>query len=477
MSRPAFRAAWVAVILLILLAPGAASVSQAAQDRPNVLFLFADDMRPDAIAALGHPAVKTPHLDALVQRGFAFQNAYCMGSTIGAVCNPSRHMLLSGMSLYHYDAQRAESTFGDVFRKAGYETWHLGKKGNTAQVYQAAFEHNGYVNDKQERVSGHHGRAVADRTIEFLKTGWDRQRPVFMYLAFEGPHDPRVAAEEWRSLYQTEQIPLPANFMPFHPIDNDWLGGRDEKLAPWPRTAENTRSQLHDYYACISSIDHQCGRILATLQELGELDNTLVIFSSDHGLAMGSHGLFGKQNLYEHSMRSPLVFAGPGIPHGKSEAFAYLFDIFPTTCELAGVSIPEGLDGRSQAPVIRGEQANVRDTVFLAFQAGQRAVRQGDWKLYRFPPVNTSLLFNLRDDPDELQNLAHAPDQAGRVRELMALLEEQQRLHHDPEPLTVENPRPAEIDLTYYQNVPDPPAGRQGGISAQRPQNRRNKSE
>jgi arylsulfatase A-like enzyme len=457
-----------AIGFAVVLGSWLARPADAAADRPNVVFLFADDMRPDAIAALGHPVVKTPTLDGLVERGFTFRNAYCMGSTVGAVCYPSRHMLLSGRSLYHYDPKHIPDTWGDVFRKAGYLTWHLGKKGNTAQEYHKAFEFNAYLDDNKERTSGHHGRTAANRAIEFLKTGWGRDRPLFMYLAFEGPHDPRVAASEWMSLYNETDIPLPANYKPFHPIDNGWMAGRDEKLAPWPRTEAEVRKQLHDYYGCITSIDHNCGRILEALKELGELDNTIVIFSSDHGLAMGSHGLFGKQSLYEHSMRSPLLFAGPGVPHGASDAFTYLFDIYPTTCDLAGVSIPQAVEGRSQAPVIRGEQPSVRDTIFLSFEQGQRAVRKGDWKLYRFPLVNYSLLFNLREDPNELTNLAEVPSQADRVKEMMTLLEEQQNLYDDPHPHTSATPGQALIDLAFFENPPTPQSGKKGDAPAGR---------
>src|SRR6476646_10262885 len=132
--------------------------------KPNVLFLFTDDQRADSIGALGNPVAKTPNLDALVNRGFVFRNAYCMGSTMPAVCNPSRHMLLSGMSLYRYDPKKKDGTFPDVMNNAGYETWHVGKRGNVAVEYNTAFHHNGYLEDQKERTSGHHGREAANRT-------------------------------------------------------------------------------------------------------------------------------------------------------------------------------------------------------------------------------------------------------------------------------------------------------------------------
>ncbi|MGL4551778.1 MAG: sulfatase-like hydrolase/transferase [Gemmataceae bacterium] len=417
---------------------------------PNVVFLLADDQRADTIAALGNPAVHTPHLDALARAGFVFRNAYCQGSTMPAVCNPSRHMLLSGRSLYRYDPKRAEGTFGDVMKAAGYVTWHVGKRGNTAQAYHKAFHHSGYLDDNKERTSGHHGREAIDRATAFLKAGWDRKKPVFLYVAFEGPHDPRVAAPEWLKRYDRAKIPLPANYLPLHPFNNGELLVRDEQLAPWPRTEAVVRKQLHDYYGCVTSIDHHVGRLVAALKEMKEYDNTVFIYSSDHGLAMGSHGLFGKQNLYEHSMKSPLVIAGPGVPKGGSDALAYLFDIFPTAAELAGAKVPAGLDGRSLVPVMRGEKAGVRDAVFLAYRDVQRAVRRGDWKLIRYPKVDVTQLFDLRDDPHELKDRSA---DAAKVKEMTALLADQQGLFGDKAPLTVEEPGPAKVGEGYFKGA------------------------
>jgi arylsulfatase A-like enzyme len=441
----------------LLLVAAAASMNGSAvapaAERPNVLFLFTDDQRADTIAALGNEHIHTPNLDRLVRSGFVFDNAYCMGSTMPAVCNPSRHMVLSGRSLFRYDPQAQDGTLGDTFRQAGYETFHLSKRGNEARVYHTAFEHSGYLDDRQERTSGHHGRTAADRTIAFLESR-DRRRPFLAYVGFAGPHDPRAAADEWMSRYDRERIPLPANYRPFHPFNNGELLVRDEQLAPWPRTEAVVREHLHDYYACITSIDHHIGRILAALRETGDIDNTLIVFSSDHGLAVGSHGLFGKQSLYEHSMNSPLIFAGPGVPQGQSAAFAYLFDIFPTLCELAGIDAPAGIEGRSLARIIRGEQDGVRDVVFLAYRDVMRAVRRGNWKLIRYPQVDVTQLFHLADDPHELQNLAGDPQHAERVSDMLRLLAQQQREHGDELPLMVDSPQPATIDVETFFSAP-----------------------
>jgi len=215
-------------------------------------------------------------------------------------------------------------------------------------------------------------------------------------------------------------MPLPRNYRPLHPFDNGDLTIRDEALAPWPRTPEVVRTHLTDYYGVITHLDRQIGRILQALRDSGEYEKTMIIFSSDHGLAIGSHGLFGKQNLYEDGMKVPLIIAGPGIPRGSSDALVYLHDIYPTVCDLVGSPAPGSLDGKSLAPIVRGKAAGVRDTLFLAYRSVQRAVRNDEWKLIRYPEINTSQLFNLQNDPDETNDLAADPIYAGRVAEMTA---------------------------------------------------------
>lgn len=427
-----------------------------AADKPNVLFLFTDDQRADTIHALGNDLIQTPNIDRLVREGFSFLNAYCMGSTSGAVCQPSRHMVHSGMSLFRYDTNKKEGTFGDVMGKLGYETYHQSKRGNTPHVYHTSFDHSSYLVDEKERTSGHHGRTIADNAVRFLLHTWDKEKPFFMYLGFEGPHDPRVADKQYRSIYNRKDIPIPQNYAPYHPFDNGDMHIRDERLASWPREQVKVREHLHDYYACVSSLDNNIGRVMKTLDELKQYENTIIIFSSDHGLAIGSHGLFGKQNLYEHSMKSPLVFSGPGIPHGQSEAFCYLMDIFPTTVDLVGATPPSDIDGISMAPVIRGDQPDGRGTIFLAYKDVQRGVRKGPWKLLRYPKVDVTQLFNLKDDPHEMTNLAQDPAYADRVKEMMDLLKEEQKKYDDTTPLTVANPTPAAVDENFFKDLPEP---------------------
>ncbi|MCH8830321.1 MAG: sulfatase-like hydrolase/transferase, partial [Planctomycetes bacterium] len=330
-----------------------------AAEKPNVLFLFTDDQRADTIAALGNPGIKTPNLDRLVKTGFVFRNAYCMGSMRGAVCLPSRTMLHSGRSLFRLQNVATGPHFGKTMSLAGYETFHVSKRGNTPHALHKSFDHSSYLDDRAERAGGFAGRTAANRVIRFLKSrqlkSGKKNRPFFAYVGFAGPHDPRGTNAKYRQLYDVAKIKLPANYLPFHPFDNGEMGVRDERLAPWPRSKAVIRKHLFDYYAMISHMDMQIGRIIQTLKDLGEFEKTVIIFSSDHGLAMGSHGLMGKQSLYEHSMKSPLIFSGPGIPRGESDAFAYLFDIYPTVCNIAGVAAPKSVEGKSLLPVITGK--------------------------------------------------------------------------------------------------------------------------
>jgi arylsulfatase A-like enzyme len=201
-------------------------------------------------------------------------------------------------------------------------------------------------------------------------------------------------------MYDANSLSLSPNFMPEHPFDNGELNIRDEQLA-----------RLAAYYACISDLDEQVGRIIDTLHELDYAQNTIVIYSSDQGLAVGGrHGLMGKQNLYEH-VKSPLIIAGPGIPHGKSNALVYLYDLFPTICDFAQLATPEIVEGISLLPVIHGEAAG-REYLFAAYRDCQRMVRDRRWKLidYHVAGEHHSQLFDLQEDPHELVNLADSKE-------------------------------------------------------------------
>jgi arylsulfatase A-like enzyme len=245
-------------------------------------------------------------------------------------------------------------------------------------------------------------------------------------------------------MYKPADIPLPVNFLPYHPFDNGEMSIRDEQTLPWPRTRENVTGKLARYYASTSYFDQQAGRILDALKEAGQYDNTIFIVAGDNGLSLGEHGLLGKQNLYEFGgMHVPLIFAGPGVAKGESHALAYLMDLYPTLCDLAGIPVPPGLDAKSLAPVIKGNQPKVRDCLFTAYRACQRSIRDDRWKLIRYPLIDKTQLFDLQADPHEMTDLAGKPESAGKIEELMALLQKTRKQFGDTAPLHVAHPQPA----------------------------------
>jgi len=455
--------------------------SDAAATRPNILFLFADDQRPDTVGAYGNPHIRTPNIDRLVRTGFNFRRAYCMGSIHGAVCQPSRAMLMSGRTLWRVPMNlKGVPLLPDVLARSGYVTFGTGKWHNRAESFIRAFQHGksvfiGGMSDHTkvpirdltaagtltpprmaERFSS---EIFADAVIDFLDGRKGKSdKPFFAYVAFTSPHDPRQPPKKYAEMYAADRVklPLPANFMPQHPFHNGWMVGRDESLAAWPRTPEVIRSQLGEYYGMISHLDEQVGRVLAALTNSGHAENTIVVYTADHGLAVGSHGLLGKQNLYEHSMGTPMVVTGPGIPRGKSsDALVYLYDLFPTICSWADVAVPEKVEGRSLAEVISGDRPFVRKTLFTAYENKMRAVRDDRFKLIRYPQINHTQPFDLRSDPDELKNLADEPGQAGRVERMMSLLQTWQRQTGDKTPHTSRNPKSKAIDLTGRKRKPD----------------------
>jgi arylsulfatase A-like enzyme len=241
------------------------------------------------------------------------------------------------------------------------------------------------------------------------------------------------------------------------PFDNGMMqGGRDENLGPWPRTEAVIRDQLAEYYGLITHMDDQIGRILTALDETGHARDTVVVFAADNGLAIGSHGLLGKQSVFEHSTRIPLVVSGPRIPAGgSSDAFAYLHDLFPTLSDVAGIAPPPALDGDSLRPLWEDRARSSRDSLFLAFMQTQRAVRDDRWKLIAYPSLGSLQLFDLRADPFETTNLVTRPEHAGEVARLQALMRRWQQQVGDTLEVPTTHREPPRVDLTGQSRTPD----------------------
>ena len=434
----------------------------------------------DSIAALGNAEVQTPHLDGLVREGTSFTNAYNMGAWNGAVCVASRTMILSGRSLWHAQAldnkegatgliERNE-TWPQLLKAAGYGTYFSGKwhtKAQPEKIFDVVRNRRpgmpnqtkaGYRRPKADgsdpwdaadpkfegfwKGGEHWSKVVADDAELFFEEAAKKEEPFFFYLAFNAPHDPRQAPQEYLDRYPAEGMQVPASFLPQYPhMEAMGLLGkkgksvlRDENLAPLPRNEEMIQVHRREYYALISHMDTQIGRILAALEASGEADNTLIIFSADHGLAVGEHGLLGKQNMYEHSVKPPLVLAGPGIPaNEKREALVYLQDILATSLEVAGVEKPSFVEFESLLPLAKGApEAKGRASMLGSYINAQRMIRVGDYKLIVYPKSNTVLLFNLKEDPHEMENLAEEESQKERVSELLEQLKTELKELGDP---------------------------------------------
>jgi arylsulfatase A-like enzyme len=429
---------------------------------PNIVFLLSDDQRFDTVAALGNRHIKTPNLDRLVHGGFTFTHTFCMGSTVPAVCAPSRAMLLSGRSLYRSlspvttaNIPPRAALWPEELRKAGYATIGIGKWHNDRPSYARCFSGGGpiffggmsdhnevpvydfdprgqYPTNKQRTAHVNSSELFANAAISFIRTQ-SATKPFLLYVAFTSPHDPRTPPADFAALYDAAKVPLPKNFVPEHPFNNGGMDVRDEKLLPSPHTKEAVRKETAAYYAMISHLDHQVGRILAALDNTGKSANTIIVFASDHGLALGSHGLLGKQNLYDHSVRAPLVFSGPGIPRsGRSDALCYLYDVFPTLCSLAGLTVPETVEGKNLARLMHDRDARLRDEIFGAYGDVQRMIRTERWKLIYYPKIDRTQLFDLQSDPHETRDLASQSKHARTVAGLRNRLTQLQDHHDDP---------------------------------------------
>lgn len=438
--------------------------------RPNFLFMIADDHRHSALGALGTEAVSTPTFDQMIADGTCFTQAHIMGSTSGAVCMPSRGMLMSGRGLFHTPDPLPDDVplLPELLQQNGYITFGTGKWHNRRGSYARCFGESGKVffggmNDQFAMpvndfdpagayppaetylADGFATTVFCDEMIDFLSTrGDDDDEPFFAYIAFTSPHDPRTPPAPFDTMYDPDEVQLPPNFMPEHPFDIGVRDIRDEVLAGYPRGEDEIKRHIADYYGMISQMDHDIGRILDTLEARGLSENTIVIYTSDHGLGVGQHGLMGKQNLYDHSMRIPLIMRGPGIKAGlRSSALLYLLDLYPTLLEAAGLSAPASTAGHSLTALLRQDTTMHRRQIFSAYQslfghpAGapyQRSIKSERNKLIQTVVAGdiTWQLFDLAADPYETKDLIADPAYAVLVERLKADLKTRQARADDP---------------------------------------------
>ena len=461
--------------------------------RPNILFILVDDQSPfDLKCYNSHSPLETPNIDRLASEGMIFDGAYHMGAYIGAVCSPSRHMIMSGRTVWHLPTaplamqkglcppDLEQQTIPAVFNRAGYATMRTCKNGNS---YEAANKLFAVRHDATKRGGTPETGSVwhGDRVMEYLAQceSTNETKPFLIYFGFSHPHDERDGTPELLAKYgavnhtdednppptNPKQPKLPPNYLPAHPFHHGHPGLRDEVAVSgvWERRDERTiRNELGREFACSENIDIQIGGVVAKLDAMGELDNTYIVYTADHGIAIGRHGLQGKQNLYQHTWRVPFIVKGPGIrPRSRVEGNIYLLDVLATLCDLAGIAAPQTNEGTSFKPILTGQKQTIRDVLYGVYNGGtkpgMRSVKQGDWKLIKYDVMNGSVhetqLFNLKDNPDEFLaehheakvttltgvtpakhqvNLATEPQYADKLAEMESLLLAEMRRLNDP---------------------------------------------
>ncbi|NQU52591.1 MAG: sulfatase-like hydrolase/transferase [Bacteroidetes bacterium] len=442
-------------------------------EKPNILFIFADDQTYLGVHALGNKEVITPNLDKLASSGVTFTHTYNMGGWNGAVCVASRAMMNTGRFIWranksekNYPAMKEKGQFWSLMMEnAGYDTYMTGKwhvKQDANSIFQTASDiRPGMPKSVPEAYNRPHSpgdttwlpwhkkyggfwqggkhwsEVVADNAIEYLDSAKVSKNPFFMYLAFNAPHDPRQSPKKYVDMYPLENVSVPKSYLEMYPYKDSigcGPGLRDEKLAPFPRTEYSIKVHRQEYYAIITHMDEQIGRIISHLKETGQDKNTYIIFSADHGLSVGNHGLVGKQNMYDHSMRVPLIVVGPNIPENeKRDMQVYLQDVMATSLDLAGIEKPEYVEFNSLMPMVNNEvDESQYSEIYGAYINFQRMVRTDKFKMIIYPKAKKIRIFDMVNDPEEMNDLADNAEYAKVKTELITKFKRQQQIMDDP---------------------------------------------
>lgn len=450
-------------------AAGAPAALRAAQRRPNILFVMVDEMRWDAMGCEKHPVVRTPTLDKLAAEGVRFSRAY----TVSPVCSPARasaftgrYAHVHGVTMNGVPAHNGEIFLPSILKHYGYHTAIAGKLHYTPARFGYGFDqfwsfssegptpelgYNEYLRKKHgspakfPRKPGTCpwpddplGRDVGeflypkedfetewitDRSIEYLRSRKDKQQPWFLFTSYLKPHSPSVEPEPYFSMYDKANFPIPK--LPPNAKEAR-AAQRDRAKRHWVDDEKMVRVMSSKYFGAITHVDDQLARLFAELRRLGMEDNTLILFTADHGNMLGEKGRWFKGIQYEGSSHVPLLWKGPkGARENGGRVINRVVentDLLPSILETAGIPIPQGVQGRSFLALARGQDPNWKNRAYSQLRGGM--VVDGDWKL-----IDNSLdgsgekeLYNLAEDPKEERNLARDPRQKERVAELTRLL-------------------------------------------------------
>ncbi|MCC5835996.1 MAG: sulfatase-like hydrolase/transferase [Opitutales bacterium] len=425
--------------------------------KPNILFIISDDHRADTMGFKNLPGAQTPNLDWLAERGCSFDACYHMGAQHEAVCAPSRAALHTGnnprraMANCDFEINKDMVTLGQNFRSNGYNTFAVGKWHNDPESLNRSFQDGAslfldgmddhfltplqayslegdYNISRTTRQNRHSSDIFADSSVEFIQNQENSEIPWFLYVAFTAPHDPRTPPENYGRDRYINKVELPENTLPCHPwrIGDDRI--RDELLAGFPRSPTELTEHWADYLGMVEHMDACIGRILTALRQLpGGIENTIIVYTSDHGLGLGSHGLMGKQNLYEHSVKVPCLLSGPGVPEKvRSSSFIHTPDLFPTLCALSDIEIPDSVrEAQDLSPILENPNHDVRAFVRCFYKNYSNMIRKEHWKLIQSRNESEEIheqLFNLQQDPSEMHDESQNPNFQELTNELRQLI-------------------------------------------------------
>jgi iduronate 2-sulfatase len=457
------------LVFLTLAVAVLTSVGQAAPaGKRNVLFIAVDDMNND-LGCYGNSIVKSPNIDRLAARGVKFERAYCQFP----LCSPSRSSIMTGLRpdqtrvfdlQYHFRQGLPDVvTLPQAFMRSGYYAARVGKiyhYGNPGEIgtsglddppsWKEVFNPAGtdkttlepritnytpqrglgsamaFFIDEAGRDEDHTDGKVATEAIRLLEQ--HKGEPFFLAVGFYKPHTPYVAPKKYFDLYPLEKIQVPeisaeyAKTVPAPALAS---------TRPWPNfgvTHQQARESKRAYYATISFVDAQIGRVIDALDRLGLRDNTVIVFWSDHGYSLGTHGLWMKQSCFEDSARVPLIMAGPDIKAGTpSPRVVELIDVYPTLTDLAGVTAPAKLPGASLRPLLAKPDAAWNRPAFTQVERGGfpgRSVRTARWRYTEWEEGREGIeLYDHESDPGETKNLAGNPAHAKTIAELKPLVQ------------------------------------------------------
>ncbi len=396
--------------------------------QPNIIFIESDDQSNQAVGAFGNPMLVTPNIDQLAKDGVSFTSAYNMGCWSPAVCVPSRTMLFYGKYLWDsqkINAENAPKSMPELLKENGYQTYMTGKWHAWGKSPKAIFHGTGSIQPGQLKTyyqnEGHVTDITGREAVDFIENYKD-DKPFFLYVAFNAPHVPRQTEQKYYDLYPTDKIELPPSVIegPLNPnIEYNYTNA--------PLSKSTMRERVQQNNAMVTHMDDRIGDIIASLKEKGLYENSIIVFTSDHGINFGENGVAGKVCLYEPSVTAPLIIKAPNLPQSiQLKNRVYLQDIYPTLMDILGIKVPDYVAFKSLRPIIETKE-DTRPSIYMAMFDDQRSIIKGNEKLILYPKSGDLEFYNLATDPWETNNLSTGKKSKKTIQKLLVDLQDWQQ--------------------------------------------------